>query len=205
MEHYKNLDLADIKYFCEYDLIWKTEMWKPVYGYEGIYSVSDLGRVKGDLRVTININGRDKYRQEKIKKQSVTKLGYLMLRFSKNNIPKSYLIHRLVGMAFVKNENNKSEINHKNGIKTDNRASELEWNTRTENINHSWANKLSKPCSGEKSGMSKLTEKQVFEIRAIGTSIPKSKIASIYNVCESTIYYILKRKTWGHLPIHNTR
>lgn len=94
MDYSKNLDLKSIEYFCEFDKVWKTEQWKDVVGYEGIYQVSDLGRVKSF--------GNNKTRKEKILK-SHNKKGYKYLGISKNGVTKPNSIHRLVLESFVPN------------------------------------------------------------------------------------------------------
>lgn len=111
--HYLNLSVDDID----------AETWRTIPGASCNYLVSDLGRIKS------LIGGG-----EKILKQQLKKDGYLIIELGKGNV---YYVHRLVGLAFVPNPNNKPEINHRWGIKIDNRASELEWNTRKENISHS--------------------------------------------------------------------
>lgn len=103
------------------------EIWKDIQGYEGLYQVSTLGRVK---RVT---TGR-------ILKGSKDKDGYLMVRLSKNNIKSDKAIHRLVAQAFIPNPENKLEVNHIDENKTNNSLYNLEWMTRKENINHGTRN-----------------------------------------------------------------
>ena len=78
---------------------------------------------------------------------------------------KPYTIHRLVGEAFVSNENNKPEINHIDGNKTNNHYTNLEWCTRSENCQHSFDIGLQQPKRGELNGMSKLTNGQVRDAR----------------------------------------
>lgn len=126
MEYYKNLDLADIKYFCEFDLIWKVEQWKDVVGYEGLYMVSDLGRVKSFKRKKV-----------KILTSCKSKRFYLIVVLSENNIKKTKYVHKLVSMAFLGHIPCGYElvINHKNLNKTDNRVCNLEAITHRENTN----------------------------------------------------------------------
>ena len=99
------------------------EIWKDINGYEGLYQVSNLGRVK---RIT---TGR-------VLKPLNHANGYLMVKLSKNSIVYTKTVHRLVAEAFIPNPEHKSEINHIDENKTNNNVSNLEWMTRKENINH---------------------------------------------------------------------
>lgn len=126
MGYWKNLDLAPIEYFCEVDKIMKIEEWKEIPEYEGIYIVSDLGRVKC-------------YRKNKYKflKQRLNRGGYLRTSIHFFGIRKTKSIHQLVAIAFLNHipNGNILVVNHKNFIKTDNRKSNLEIVTNRENSN----------------------------------------------------------------------
>lgn len=104
------------------------EIWKDIEGYEGIYQVSNLGRVK---RVT---TGR-------ILKGGKNKGGYLGVSLSKNSVISQQRIHRLVAETFIPNQENKPEVNHIDENKTNNKVSNLEWMTAKENSNHGTRNK----------------------------------------------------------------
>ena len=99
------------------------EIWKDIKDYEGLYQVSNLGRVK---RIT---TGR-------VLKPLKHADGYLMVKLSKNSIVYTKTVHRLVAEAFIPNPEHKSEINHIDENKTNNSLDNLEWMTRKENINH---------------------------------------------------------------------
>lgn len=106
-----------------------SEIWKDIEGYEGLYQVSNLGRVKS--------LGNNKKRKDKILKPITLKTGYLQVDLCKDGKRKLYYIHRLVAQAFVPNDNpeHKTEANHINEIKTDCRASNINWLDHKRNIN----------------------------------------------------------------------
>lgn len=107
------------------------EIWKPIKGYEGLYQVSDQGRVKSLERK--NCFGRTV--KERILKPYDKGYGYLSVDLFIDGKRKQHQVHRLVCEAFHENPENKPQVNHKNEIKADNRACNLEWCTRRENCN----------------------------------------------------------------------
>ena len=105
-----------------------VEEWRDIPGYEGLYQVSNFGRVYG-MRTDVYI------------KMFLDKDGYLKLNlYGKNtagkSVRKTYHVHRLVALAFIPNPDNKPQIDHINGVKTDNRPENLRWATCKENINN---------------------------------------------------------------------
>lgn len=118
------------------------EVWKDIPGYEGLYQVSNLGRVKS---ISFRNNQIVKQR-DKILTQTKINSGYLTVGFHKDGKQKHCLVHRLVAQAFIQNPENKETVNHINGDKHDNRAINLEWNTPKENTGHSIKTGLNKVC-----------------------------------------------------------
>ena len=163
------------------------EVWKDVVGFEGIYQVSNLGKVKS-LKF-----GKEKY-------LSITKssIGYLNTKLQLNKKNKSFLVHRLVAETFIKNEFNKPCVNHINGIKTDNRIENLEWCTHKENTEHSLKNDLRKTGCNHK--QSKLSLKDIEYIRKNYKEKDKKnggyKLAEMFGVSRNCISNIVKNKTY---------
>lgn len=104
------------------------EIWKDIEGYENLYQVSNLGRVK-----SLNYKRTGK---EKILKQSKDSKGYFVLNLRINGVTKLFKVHYLVAKTFIPNPENKLEVDHINTIRTDNRVENLKWVTRKENCNN---------------------------------------------------------------------
>lgn len=120
-----------------------VEVWKDIEGYEGLYQVSNLGRVKSLARYVKNHSGKEYFVDERIKTVSERKRkgihqGYFGLQLYKDNKAKNCYVHRLVAEAFLPNTENKPTVNHIDGNKHNNRADNLEWNTYSENNIHAY-------------------------------------------------------------------
>lgn len=172
------------------------ELWKDIVGYEGIYQISNLGNVRSLNRVVIRGKVKQKRKGKVLSNYKIGK-GYYAVRLCK----KMYPIHRLVALHFLKNKDNKPCVNHIDGNKLNNSASNLEWCTLKENTEHAYKNNLMKPRLGETNGSSKLSEKEVKHIRKIWKSnlYSKTYIAALFNVSIVTVSNIIKNKSWRHV------
>jgi hypothetical protein len=164
------------------------EVWKDINGYEGLYQVSNLGKVKSAFTNSV-LNG------------SKTKKGYLAIALYKNKIRKTFAAHRLVAQTFIENPNNKSEVNHKDGNKLNNAAYNLEWCTGSENVRHAFKIGLRVKQFGTSNNNVKLTEEKVFEIkkRYHNENTTMRIIANEYGVDYALIQRIISGKAWPHV------
>ena len=110
------------------------EIWKDIKDYEGLFQVSNLGRVK-------SLGNGGTYKTSRIRKFYKNKGGYLQVQLCKDGKRKWFRVNRLVASAFLENPDNLPCVNHRNEIKTDNRAENLEWCSYEDNINHGTRNK----------------------------------------------------------------
>ena len=182
------------------------EIWKDIEEYEGKYEVSNLGRVKSLAYIkTHSVNKKSRFIvKEKILKIRLNKYGYVKIILSKGN-KKTFLVHRLVAKAFVKNVDNKPDINHLNGIKIDNRVENLEWVTKSENTIHAFKTGLLKGLKGEDNPASKLLEEDIIIIRKLRGIKPQPKIAKMFGISQSHVSDIQLNKVWQHIDggVHN--
>ena len=111
------------------------EIWKDVPGYDGLYQVSNLGRVKSMKKTYLICNKVAYTKQESILKQSLTK-GYYKVELNSRGKSKNFLVHRLVAMAFIPNPNNLPQINHKDENPQNNCVDNLEWCTLDYNLSY---------------------------------------------------------------------
>lgn len=115
-----------------------NEIWVDIKGYEGYYQVNNLGDIRSMDRVLIYPDGSKKNKKGILKKYSNLKNGYLLCSLNKNHKTKALLVHTIVAMAFIPNPYNKSQVNHKDGNKKNNKVENLEWVTPSENQLHSF-------------------------------------------------------------------
>ncbi len=174
------------------------EEWKDVSGYEGLYQISNKGRVKSLSRAVKYPDGSVHIFKEKMLKPGLSR-GYYLVPLMKNKIPSTVSIHRLIAKVFVSNPENKPQVNHKNGVKTDNRIENLEWVTNKENVQHAVDTGLKISVKGQDVGLSKLTDRIVLSIFNMKEECRLSEIAHLLNIPPQTVSDIIKGKTWNHI------
>ena len=127
------------------------------------------------------------------------KQGYLRVNLWNKGEKKIFMVHRIIASLFVENLLNKNEVNHINYIKSDNRADNLEWVTRQENVDHAVGNNLQKPFAGETRGCCKLTNSDVINIRQNQEKLTHAQRAAALGVSKSTVEKIARSVLWRHL------
>lgn len=174
-----------------------NELWKDIPGFPG-YQASSFGRIKAVAKQSYNIKSKTLcWRKERVLKSKPDSSGYLTHTLKGPYRKKTWLAHRIIAIAWLPNPNKKEFVNHKNGIKTDNRPQNLEWCTKSENGIHAVEFGLHNTLRGEKNGNHRLNKSEVIQIRAsAGTH---QEIASKYGIAKSTVYAIIKRKLWAHI------
>ena len=170
------------------------EVWKDIKGYEGLYQVSDLGRVKSLPRIVNYRHGVRMTRGRILKPQMNVGTGYLQIGF----LRKTFQIHREVAKSFIETTDYNLQINHINGIKTDNRIENLEWVTTAYNLQHARDIGLVNDY-GENSTNSKLKNWQVFYLKYCWDRKGIMKLAQKFGINYKYIYRILEGKTWKHI------
>lgn len=181
------------------------EIWKDAAGFEETHLVSNLGRMKSKSRPQKHHTGSIFMKRERILKirpgtafNGYTSIGLTDLTGSQDG----HFIHRIVAKTFIPNPENKPFVNHKNGIKTDNRVENLEWCTRSENTVHAVLTGLLPVKRGIDCYFNKLTEQQVMEIRSRysnGESTWKIFHSKDYQISYTNIKDIVARRIWTHI------
>ena len=183
------IDILKTDVFCT-----STETWADVVGYEGMYEVSNFGRIRSKNRLDYFGN----YRRGK--EMYIKRKNYAHIMLCKDGIRKTFLIHRLVAKAFIDNIENKPFVNHINGNKLDNRVENLEWVTPSENMKHAYKMGLISQ-KGENHNLAKLCTEDVLEIRRLykEDGMLLTQISALYDICFQHVSAIVNRKKWKNI------
>jgi len=118
------------------------EVWKFISGYEGMYQVSSLGRVRSVDRSMVLPSGKIRRDPGRYIKTTIHPKGYHYVVMSRDGFTKRFLLHRIVAQTFIPNPECKPQVNHIDGVKSNNNVENLEWVTETENISHALSSGL---------------------------------------------------------------
>ncbi len=168
-----------------------VENWKASLEFPD-YEVSDCGRVR---RITPSKGTRP----QRIHKVRIAIDGYDRVTLRNEDQVRDIGVHRLVAMTWVDGRTpDRNLVNHIDGVKTNNQATNLEWCSQAENIRHASATGLS--AIGSRNGSAQLTESDVVELRLLAAGGTKqSDLARRYGVSENTISNIVRRRKWRHV------
>jgi hypothetical protein len=175
------------------------EQWKPVVGFEGLYEVSDHGRVRSLDRIVSRPTGTY-FRAGRLMRISRQKTGYLGLRLCKNGKSVLILVHHLVLSAFVGPRPTRADGCHNDGCKENNRLSNLRWDTRKGNFADK--RKHGTQTRGSSHPAARLNEtdvERIFDLRANGCT--QAQIGDWMGIHQVHVGQILRRKAWAHVPI----
>jgi len=169
-----------------------TEIWVPISGFEGLYEFKMPGIIRSLDRELIDKDGRTRFLRGKVLKVNVSS-GYLLVGCSKDNIKTTFYIHRIIAGLYVPNPLNLPEVNHKNGIKTDNNPSNLEWVSSSENNLHAIQ-------TGLRSCAQKLNKAKVLQIiHLLKSGLSPREIALRFNIDRTSVVSIKTGRTWSKL------
>lgn len=179
-----------------------SERWLDIPGYWG-YQASDLGRIRSVSRTILSSRNGKPYRKSvpaRILRQRLAATGYLEISISPTRqSQKTTRVHKLVLLAWVGSRSKGLHINHKNGIKIDNRLCNLEYVTASENVRHAHQTGLASVLYGEKHANSKLTEKLVKYIRNVPPAVSSRKLAAQLGLGTMTVWNARNCRSWKHV------
>ncbi len=192
-------------HLLEYDTALETpdiEVWRNIIGYEGVYQISNFGRVKtlegfliknrkGGLKMAVHV-------PEKIRSETLTANGYRNVSLWRNGVASYNLSHRLVAIHFIKNPENLLYVLHIDDNPKNPHFKNLKWGTQSDNLKD--CSNKNRGFKGIKNNLSKLSEQDVRDIRkALLSGMSAYKTAPLFGVTKAVILSIKHGKTWSHV------
>lgn len=192
--YWRNTDLNNLEEVYEGKLY--KEEWKNIPGYDGLYQVSNFGRIKSFV---VTKKGRIR--------KGVPAEGYpqVQLKGKGDGSFETGKIHRLVAFAFIPNPSNLPEVNHLKGDRGDCRAWRLEWSTASDNMKHAYRILGKKNNLGDKKGEdchnAKFKEEDILKIRDLASKkeLTYREIGKLYNTTKAVIFKIVSKRRWAHI------
>ena len=176
-----------------------SEIWKDIEGYEGLYQVSNRGRVKSLERIVMRKNGRPYSVPELIKERQIDHKGYDRIGLNKNGKKKRFFVHRLALQAFNPSSDETLEVNHIDGNKLNNNVENLEWVTSSENSIHAFKNNLHNH-QGERNTNASITDSEAKEIKKLkGKGLTQKEVGEMFGTTNYVVANIWNRRGWTHV------
>ena len=167
---------------------------KDIKEYKGFYAITESGEVWAYPNPK-----KGRWKEGRFLKTWLIGNGYKTVMLYKNLIPKKFLVHRLVALTYIPNSKNLPEVNHVDGNRLNNNLENLEWISVRDNHSHAWRNGLYDKNIGQNHYRSKLSDKQIKEVRNLYKKGIKGKeIAERFNVSPSFIYRVVRNKLRVH-------
>lgn len=180
-----------------------VEVWKDVVGWEDRYEVSNLGRVKSKsyLKHTSNMHGPMSFMTKpKLMRQTPNASGYYTVDLRKDKTRGTGIVHRLVAKAFLDNPENLPIVHHKNHVRTDNYADNLEWCTQQHNVQCSYDSGFSSNV-GDLHPRKVLSEALVAEMKTLFRSgTTRHELVALYGFKYCTIDKAVRGINWSNVP-----
>ena len=176
-----------------------TEIWRPIKGYEGLYEVSNKGRVKSLERYSVKFGHQKELVDEKPISLHKSSAGYMVVHLSKDGERKSKSVHRLVAQAFIPNPQGLPFINHKDEDPTNNHVDNLEWCTQKYNVNYGTRNErasksISKAMKGKYIGSKSPNARKIVCITTGEIFNSMTQAAEKYNIAYQDISKCCRKK-----------
>ena len=175
-----------------------VEVWQPIAG-ASTYAVSNRGSVRRLDHWRLN-KGTRQLMLGRILTPQITIDGYLQVSVKFDDGHRKMMsVHRLVAIAFLGEPAADREVNHKDGLKTNNAIENLEFVTRSENIRHAYATGINGGCRGQQQPMAKFTDSDIREIRSLRGKVRQADLARRFNTVQATISRVQLGKSWRHV------